>query len=456
MAGSWHGHCIAQAMSSMPPLSTPPAPPALPATPAPPFWADLPAALGRFGIAWPLAVPLVWEGERPQRRHIYLSVADAPAATVSAYGLALALAPGAELFAAALIAAFLAPEGRPAAVAPASLNLLALAGRVAAAEVSVLIEGATGTGKEGLARMIHALSPRRDASLVAVNCAALPEAMLEATLFGHERGAFTGAVGSSAGLFRAADGGTLFLDEVAELPLALQAKLLRALQEREVMPVGATKAVPVDVRLVACGNRDLAGEVAAGRFRADLYYRLAVFPLRTLPLAERVEDVPAIAAAIVLRRARERLVAARGGEMPVAIVAPAAMAQLQAHGWPGNVRELGNVLDRALVLGCGAAIGPEALVFDFVPAPVAVPAPVVPAPQPLASVRAAEEDRAISRVLAAAPSRRAAAQRLGISERTLRYKLAAMASRATGLNSVGRATGFDHAGLASAGTMRLQ
>lgn len=192
--------------------------------------------------------------------------ATRPAARLEALSLVLDVAPRSEAQALALIAAFVAPTDRPAA----SLAPLALAARVGTRDVSVLIEGATGTGKEGLARLIHHCSPRRDASLVPVTCAALPEAMLEAKLFGHERGAFTGAVASGRGIFREADAGTLMLDEVAELPLPLQAKLLRALQEREVLPVGATRPVRVDVRIVACGNRNLAEEVAAGRFRADL------------------------------------------------------------------------------------------------------------------------------------------------------------------------------------------
>jgi two-component system response regulator FlrC len=355
-------------------------------------------------------------------------VAPAEISAVWLEGAALNLAVAAQdqSFALALMQAFAAPAGWPAARAAASHDLLALAARVASADISVLIEGATGTGKEGLARLVHTLSPRRDKSLVAVNCAALPEAMLEATLFGHERGAFTGAVAASRGLFRAADGGTLLLDEVAELPLALQAKLLRALQEREVMPVGATSPVRVNVRVIACGNRDLAAEVAAGRFRADLYYRLAVFPLRTLPLVARREDIAAIAADWLLRRARET-----GGA--VAVLKACALARLEAHGWPGNVRELGNVLDRALVLADGPGIGVEALIFDQL-APVvdvSVADVSVVAAEPLAGVVRAQEDRAIRRVLAEAPSRRAAAARLGISERTLRYKLAGMASRAS-------------------------
>lgn len=198
-------------------------------------------------------------------------------------------------FAAALIAAS-ARGDMPAAIAPASQALVQLAGRVAARDVSVLITGATGTGKEVLANYIHRCSPRRDASFIAVNCAALREAMLEALLFGHERGAFTGAAATSKGLFRAADGGTLLLDEITELPLALQAKLLRVLQEQEVLPIGATVAAKIDVRVVACSNRNLAEEVAAGRFRADLFYRLAVFPLTISPLAARPADIVPIAA----------------------------------------------------------------------------------------------------------------------------------------------------------------
>ena len=251
--------------------------------------------------------PIVGDGARPLFRHISLMPAQRSAAILLDNRLELRVAPADHTFALALIAAFVAPPGRPAAAAAASHDLLALAARVAPKNVSILIEGATGTGKEGLARLLHSLSQRRDCPFVAVNCAALPETMLEATLFGHERGAFTGAIAAGQGLFRAAQGGTLFLDEVAELPLALQAKLLRAVQEREVMPVGATVAQPIDVRIIAAANRDLAGEVAAGRFRADLFYRLAVFPLRTLPLADRPADVTAIAAHWLLKAATGRL-----------------------------------------------------------------------------------------------------------------------------------------------------
>jgi two-component system response regulator FlrC len=234
---------------------------------------------------------------------------------------------------------------------------------------------------------------------------------LEATLFGHERGAFTGAIGSGRGLFRAADGGTLFLDEVSELPLGLQAKLLRALQEREVLPIGATKPEKIDVRIIACANRDLAAEVAAGRFRADLFYRLAVFPLRTAPLADRPQDIIAIAAQWLLKAASGRLY------WPSA----AALARLAVHEWPGNVRELGNVLDRALVLSDTDTIEIQHLVFDRIPG-------AEPGAAPLPGQVRHHEARVIRDVLAETCNRRAAAERLGISERTLRYKLAAMAS----------------------------
>ncbi len=359
---------------------------------------------------------IVTDGSRPAGRHIALQKAPNSRAVLHPNRLELRIAPDDHDFALALIAAFVAPDDAPAAAAPESRALLALAGRVAAHDVSVLIEGATGTGKEGLARLVHTLSPRRDCPLVAVNCAALPETMLEATLFGHERGAFTGATGASRGLFRAADGGSLLLDEVSELPLALQSKLLRAIQEREVLPIGATRPERIDVRIIAAANRDLAGEVAAGRFRADLYYRLAVFPLRTLPLAQRPADVTAIAARWLLK----------AGAGVVCWPSPRALAALAAHDWPGNVRELGNVLDRALVLTEGERIELHHLVFDrLAPSPVAADESAAP----LGGLVRTHEDRVIRSVLAETASRRAAAERLGISERTLRYKLAAMSAR---------------------------
>ena len=183
--------------------------------------------------------------------------------------------------------AAVSPGGAPIACDPESLSVLALAERLAASEIPVLINGPTGTGKEVLSRFIHDRSPRAAGPFVAVNCAAMPETMLEALLFGHQKGAFTGATQASEGFFRAADGGTLLLDEIAEMPLALQAKLLRALQEGEVVPIGATQAIKIDVRVLAAANRDLPTEVAEGRFRADLYYRLNVFPLALRPTARK-------------------------------------------------------------------------------------------------------------------------------------------------------------------------
>ncbi len=352
--------------------------------------------------------PIVGDGSRPLFRHISLSPAQRSAAILLDNRLELRVAPADHAFALALVAAFVAPAGRPAAADAASHDLLALAARVAPKDISILIEGATGTGKEGLARLLHTSSQRRDCPFVAVNCAALPETMLEATLFGHERGAFTGAIAAGQGLFRAAQGGTLFLDEVAELPLALQAKLLRAVQEREVTPVGAVVAQPIDVRIIAAANRDLAAEVAAGRFRADLFYRLAVFPLRTLPLADRPADIAAITA--------HRLLQVGQGRLPWPT--PRALAALAAHDWPGNVRELGNVIDRALVLSDTPVIDIEHLVFDRLPGGAET--------EPLPGQVRHHEARVIRDAVAHCPSRRAAAQALGISERTLRYKLAAM------------------------------
>jgi two-component system response regulator FlrC len=239
---------------------------------------------------------------------------------------------------AALLAAMALP-GMPIAADPESLSVLALAERLAASEIPVLINGPTGTGKEVLSRFIHQRSPRRAKPFVAVNCAAIPEAMLEALLFGHKKGAFTGASEANEGFFRAADGGTLLLDEIAEMPVSLQAKLLRALQEGEVVPIGSTQAIKVDVRIIACANRDLPTEVAEGRFRADLFYRLNVFPLALRPLRERAEDIAPLAFALLLRHAP------KGKSVPW--ISDAALAMLKLHGWPGNVRELENVVRRA-------------------------------------------------------------------------------------------------------------
>jgi two-component system response regulator FlrC len=311
-------------------------------------------------------------------------------------------------------AALAAPPGRPAAGDPASRQLLALAERVATAEVAVVIEGPTGAGKEVLARHLHRSSPRRTRPFLAVNCAALPEAMLEALLFGHERGAFTGAAQAAPGLFRAASKGTLFLDEVGEMPLALQAKLLRAVQEREVLPIGATTAVKVDVRIVTATNRSLAAEVAARRFREDLYYRLAVFPLRLLPLAARPGDLLPLIAGILAREAQASGV--------LHGIAETALDRLRAHRWPGNVRELENVLRRAIVLAESRAIAAEHIIFD------AIAEAGGPAAATLEEVRRDREFDAIEAALAETGGRRLpAAARLGISERTLRYKLAEMA-----------------------------
>src|SRR5262245_44876914 len=218
---------------------------------------------------------------------------------------------------------------------------------LAANESNVLIEAESGTGKELVARAIHETSPRSGGPFVPVDCGALPEGMIEGELFGYLRGAFTGAVRDSEGLFRAAHGGTLFLDEIGELPVALQSKLLRAIQEREVRPLGATEARAVDVRLVAATNRDLAAEVRAGRFRADLFYRVRVVSLALPPLRERPEDVPVLASHFVER-------AAQGTK--VIGLEPEALERLIAHRWEGNVRELENTIEAAVALAQGSRI----------------------------------------------------------------------------------------------------
>jgi two-component system response regulator FlrC len=334
--------------------------------------------------------------------------------------------PASETALAMTLAAMAAP-GEPIAADPESLAVFALADRLAASDIPVLINGPTGTGKEVLSRFIHARSKRATGPFIAVNCAAMPEHMLEAMLFGHQKGAFTGATNASEGFMRAADGGTLLLDEIAELPLSLQAKLLRALQEQEVVPIGATRPIPIDIRVIACANRDLPLEVAEGRFRADLYYRLNVFPLSLRPLRERADDIAPLAFGMALRHAPS--------PARVPCFNEASLAMLKIHAWPGNVRELENVVRRALLLaGDAPTITPDHIVFDsparLVNAPVvtavaAEPVEVEPAARKLSSVVQLSEARAIIDTLEACGGNRLrAARELGISERTLRYRLA--------------------------------
>ena len=223
-----------------------------------------------------------------------------------------------------------------------SRELLALAKKVALTNVTVFINGPTGTGKEVISNYIHNNSSRSEFPFVAVNCAAIPENMLEAILFGHEKGSFTGASQANKGIFRAADGGTLLLDEISEMPLSLQSKLLRVLQERKVTPIGGSKDVEVDVRVVATTNRDMVSEIKKGSFREDLYYRLNVFPLRTLALKDRPDDILPISGALIQKHI--------GKDQSLPLLTSKAIDVLKSHTWPGNVRELENVLQRAMVI----------------------------------------------------------------------------------------------------------
>lgn len=328
----------------------------------------------------------------------------------------------------------------PIAVEPASVQLLDLAARVARSGSTVLITGESGTGKEVLARYIHEQSPRANKPFIAINCAAIPDNMLEATLFGHEKGSFTGAVTSAPGKFELANGGTILLDEISEMPLALQAKLLRVLQEREVERVGGRKPIELDIRVLATSNRDMAGDVAAGRFREDLYYRLSVFPLAWMPLRERPADIVPLAERLLAKHVKKM------NHSPVRFSAQA-QASLLAHAWPGNVRELDNAVQRALILQQGglvqpqdlclaAPVGASSLAHIAVPAsPISVAAPtevVIEEVAPQESGALGEDLRRrefqviIDTLRTERGRRKEAAERLGISPRTLRYKLAQM------------------------------
>ncbi len=292
---------------------------------------------------------------------------------------------------------------------PRTIEVLNLATRVAKSSATVLLTGESGVGKEMFARYVHAMSTRASGPFIAINCAAIPENLLEATLFGHERGAFTGAQQSQAGKFEQSNGGTLLLDEISEMPLGLQAKLLRVLQEREVERVGGRKPIPLDLRVLATTNRDLQEMVADGEFREDLFYRLNVFPLDIPPLRERPRDIVPLARHFVARiaegRKRRFSVEAEG--------------LLRAHPWPGNVRELENTVQRALILATGDVIAAADIVLS-VPA---LRANAVAADVPATDIKTLERDHILATLREVGGSRKLAVQRLGISERTLRYKL---------------------------------
>jgi DNA-binding NtrC family response regulator len=298
---------------------------------------------------------------------------------------------------------------------------------VAPTRATVLLQGESGTGKELFARAIHDQSPRAEGPFVTINCAAMPEGLVESALFGHEKGAFTGATVRTAGAFERAHGGTLLLDEITEMRLDLQSKLLRVIQEQEFERVGGTQAIKVDLRLIATTNRDLKAEVDAGRFRGDLYYRLNVMPIRTPTLRERLEDIPRLVHHF-LQRAAEHL----GTSVPA--VAPETMQVLQSYSWPGNIRELSNAIERAAILSRNGTILPSHFIghldntragaggsgLEQAGEGAAPPASMAPAPVEAPVFNLDElERKAIDRALQAT----GAAKLLGISERTLRNKL---------------------------------
>ena len=330
-----------------------------------------------------------------------------------------------------------------------SQHLLALVERVGASEVNALMNGPTGSGKEVLARLAHDFSPRRTGPFIPVNCAALPETLAESLLFGHSKGAFTGATKNAVGFFEQAETGTLFLDEVGELPLPVQAKLLRALQEKEITPVGSPEPRPINTRILAATNRDLRQAIKMGSFREDLYFRLSTFRINVPSLRERTDDILPLANFFLMKYGD------KSGDISVS---PEALGKLLNYGWPGNVRELENVIQRAVVLSNGEAIASEHLVFDE-PINHSHPesslstfdfathvshqnptnshtfaenrdrSPGEQFGEGLQSAMDANEFRVITQTLKTARTRKEAASVLGISERTLRYKVAKMRER---------------------------
>jgi two-component system, response regulator FlrC len=301
---------------------------------------------------------------------------------------------------------------------PKMEGLLARARRVSSTDASVLIQGETGTGKELLARFIHNTSARADGPFIAVNCCALPDTLVESELFGHERGAFTGALNRRAGWFEVASGGTLVLDEVSEIPLGVQAKLLRVLQQREIHRVGSTQAVRVDVRVIAISNRDLRREVQAGRFREDLFYRLNVVSLNVPPLRERPEDVP-----LLSRHFLRKYAVAYGSQAEA--FSTDAMTRLLRHAWPGNIRELENMVQGAVILCPDREIGADSVIAE----------PVAPPCAPDTSVVDMEKDLILSTLKRLNGNRTHAAKALGVSVRTVRNRLREYKLSSSGLAS---------------------
>ncbi len=318
-------------------------------------------------------------------------------------------------------------DDRVVASDPASRNLFALAARVAQTDTTVLLTGESGVGKEIVARYIHNHSARRSGPFVAINCAAIPDSLLEATLFGYEKGAFTGAQQAQAGKFEQAQNGTLLLDEVTEMPLGLQAKLLRVLQEREVERVGGKKPVALDIRLIATSNRDMSEAVAKGVLREDVYYRLNVFPLLIPALRQRPDDIVPLATHFLAEHG------GRSGRSGLRL-APSAEAVFRRHSWPGNVRELENVMQRAVIFAAGDTVEADALHLMVPPVAKVTPAILVPAAAPAAvnqpseasrtnNMRDLEREHILETLAAVGGSRKLAGERLGMSERTLRHKL---------------------------------
>lgn len=349
-----------------------------------------------------------------------------------------------------------------------SQELARMAVKVADSDATIMITGESGVGKEVLARFVHRHSPRADKPFVAINCAAIPENMLEATLFGYEKGAFTGAYKACPGKFEQAQGGTLLLDEISEMDLGLQAKLLRVLQEREVERLGSTELIKLDVRVLATSNRDMQAVVADNKFREDLFYRLNVFPLHLRPLRERTDDIVPLAKRLLEKHARTsaQIIPALSDEV---------CTQLQQHSWPGNIRELDNVIQRALILHTNDVITESDLHFEVTSAhaeQLSVKGTTghssentsIPATQSIANSDKADDslnsdlkqrewDLILEAIRNAQGSRKVTAERLGISQRTLRYKLARM--REAGIVVPGstdsRMAGQDNADLGAAG-----